>query len=153
MKKLTHIHSKRHNHIRQVVQKSVKDKYAFRIGFLGDHIDRFDSALIGKVLEQKSFNTQQEMLSDDVSGTTDAAWLLSTSFTDLYSVDRHRIVAATLYRQSQQDMQWQFQQAIEWLRRKQVKLIFFQHNWMLAPEWQAVLKAPSDLCFSTVASG
>ena len=143
---------KRTNQIWPLTRRPLKGRYAFRIGFVGDRVDRFDGEFIGKILEQKSFNQRSQHPNHDFGGTTDAKWLLSTPLTSLYSIDRHRIVAATLSEFGHWDTKWQLKQAADWLRSKELQLIFFQHKWMLTPELQSVLGRSVEPRFSTLAS-
>ena len=152
MKNFTYTHTKRNDQIWRLFQRPSKESYAFRIGFLGGQIDRFDEALLGKVLEQKSFNRHSQLLNSDLEGTADAKWLLSTPLTNVYASDRYRIVAASFSESDYWDSNWQVKQAVEWLRSKEVQLIFFQHRWMLTSVLQSVSNQFQKQCFSPVAS-
>lgn len=152
MKNLPYSNVTRTQQIWPLTLRPSKGKYAFRIGFVGDALDRFDGALLGKILEQKSFNQRSQQSNHDFGGTADAKWLLRTPLTGMYSIDRHRIVAATLSETGHWDTKWQLKQAVDWLRSKEVQLIFFQHKWMLMPELQSVLDRTVKQNFSTVAS-
>ncbi len=152
MKNSPHSQLKHTNKIRPLTLKPSKGQYAFRIGFLGDRIDRFDRDLLGKILEQKSFNQRTQQHNSGFDGNPDAKWLLSTPLTGMYTTDRHRIVAATLSEFGNWDTKWQLKQAVEWLKSKEVQLIFFQHKWMLASELQSVFDKPVKQHFSTLAT-
>ena len=152
MKNSPYSHVKQTNQIWPLSLRPSKGKYAFRIGFVGDQLDRFSEELLGKVLEQKSFDLRNQLPNYNFSGTTHAKWLLSTPLTSMYSIDRHRIVAATLSEFGHWDTKWQLKQAVDWLRSKEVQLIFFQHKWMLTPELQSVFDRSVKQNFNTVAS-
>ncbi|MEO0728662.1 MAG: hypothetical protein AAFZ63_29260 [Bacteroidota bacterium] len=139
MNNLSNSQSKRTHQLWPLILRPAKREFAFRIGFLGDQVDRFIRELLGKILEQKSFNQCNQQQNYKVDGTTDAKWLLNTLLASLYSTDRHRIVVAELSEFGHWDTKWQLKQAVDWLRSKEVQLIFFQHKWMLSPELQSVL--------------
>lgn len=131
---MTYVQSGLSDRLKWTSLNPTTNKYAFRIGFIGDSIDRFEEGLLGKVLEEKSFSSSSVDMQKLHKGTAFAKWLLEESRSDKYETKRQRLIAATVQSEYEEEAHWQVQQAVAWLQSMEVQQIFFQHKWMLLPE-------------------
>lgn len=109
---------------------------AYRIGFIGDRVDRMDHGLLGKVLEQRSFEPQLNASQQSSTGTAFVRSLLKQKLNADYPVDHQRVIAASLTGQCEFKRQTQLKLAVRWLLDQQVAAIFFQHRWIDLSEMQ-----------------
>ncbi len=109
---------------------------AYRIGFIGDWVDRMDRGLLGKVLEQRSFEPQLNASLQSSHGTALVRSLLKQKLDADYPVDYQRVILASLTGQCEFKRQTQLKLAVRWLLDQQVAAIFFQHRWIDLSEMQ-----------------
>lgn len=109
---------------------------AFRIGFVGNWVDRRDGELLGKVLEQRNFEPQLNASPQPMPGTALVKTLLKQQLSDDFPISHQRMLLASLTGQCKFKRQAQLKLAVRWLMDQQVRAIFFQHRWIDLSEMQ-----------------
>ena len=110
-----------------------KGSYAYRIGYVGDRMDRFHAALLGKVLAERSFEPRLHPTDGpEESATASARQLLDLDLHPTYPPERHRLIAARLHgTASDTRRNRQLDEAVNWLKAKEATVIYFQYQWMI----------------------
>lgn len=126
-------------HLYKTSPSPVRGSYAFRIGYVGSEVQRFDKNLLGKVLDAHVF---EESIIDERGkniATKHAIKLLETPLDDFYPADRQRLVLANLTGLEKDQRIEKLRQAIAWLKEKKVAIIYFQYHWMVTTQMKQAL--------------
>ncbi|MEO0684114.1 MAG: hypothetical protein AAFY76_03460 [Cyanobacteria bacterium J06649_11] len=109
-----------------------RKKFAFRIGFIGSPINRYDDELLGKVLDTRYFeNFTNEQLKGTKAATNRAKALLKKRMSKAYPTERNRLVYAGLMEgRNEQSRIEQLHQALVWLETRDIDIICVQYQWM-----------------------
>ncbi|MGH1433638.1 MAG: hypothetical protein ACRBG0_04170 [Lewinella sp.] len=113
--------------------------YAFRVGYIGSEVDRFDESMLGKVLDCQSFEEGARRAKGKSIATRHAKKLLETRLDEFYPSARQRLVIANLTGVEKDQRIKKLQQAVAWLKTKNVAIIYFQYQWMVNGQMKQAL--------------
>lgn len=126
-------------HLAKVALNPSRLCYAFRIGYIGSKVDRFDESLLGKVLDAQVFEESDLRSKGKGIATKHAKKLLETRLDEFYPSDRQRLVIANLTGIEKDQRIKKLQQAVTWLKTKDVAIIYFQYQWMVNGQMKQAL--------------
>ena len=107
-------------------------KYAFRIGFIGGLIDRYDKDLLGKIIDAEIFEPFVDNSKTKATATLQAKEILFRANSTNYPVARQRLVHAALTGETAEDRWKSLDCAIQWLETRGIDAIYFQYPWMVS---------------------
>lgn len=108
-------------------------RYAFRIGFIGGLINRYDEDLLGKVIDSQEFELFNSDNQLKTSATFEAKEILSNALSSYYPKARQRLIHACLTGENEWTRATALQDAWEWLKSRDIDAIYFQYRWMVTP--------------------
>lgn len=113
-------------------EKSISQrKYAFRIGFVGGPLNRYDEGLIGKVIDAQTFETLSGSQNSMQRSTLEAKRILSSAISSYYPSSRQRLIHAGLTGTDELERGTNFERALRWLGFREIDAIYFQYPWMV----------------------
>jgi hypothetical protein len=128
------------DHLMKVSLQPTNDWYAFRVGYVGSKVDSFNKHLLGKVLDEQSFEPNIETTTKQKRITTSLAkLLLDEQLSTVYSKGRQRLIVANLTGSELERREEQLKHAVTWLKAKEVSVIYFQYQWMVTTQMKQQL--------------
>ena len=127
-----HCLSKKVNQLYSLDSGNYRKKFAFRIGFIGSPIDRYDEELLGKILDTRYFESfTNQQLAETKIATNKAKALLKKRMSKAYPTERNRLIYAGLMEgRNTQSRTEQLHQALVWLETRDIDVICVQYQWM-----------------------
>lgn len=117
-------------------------KYAFRIGFVGGLVDRYDKDLLGMVIDAETFEPFVDNPKTKATSTLQAKKILFRANSKKYPVERQRLVHAALTGATAEDRRKSLGSAIHWLETRGIDVIYFQYPWMVSLLMKGALGKP-----------